>query len=75
VAEGERVYVDEKKGRGATKTTVVRAGETMHGISQREGVKLAKLYKFNDFSVGHQPMVGDEIRLRPVNLIKRVQGK
>jgi hypothetical protein len=75
VAEGERVYVDEKKRRGATKTTLVRVGETMHGISQREQIKLAKLYKFNDFHVGYQPMVGDEIRLRPVSLIKRLQGK
>jgi hypothetical protein len=75
VAEGERVYVDEKKGRGATKTTVVRVGETMHDISQREQMKLAKLYKFNDFPVGYQPMVGDEIRLRRLSLLKRVRGK
>ena len=75
VAEGERVYVDEKKGRGATKTTVVRAGETMHSISQREQIKLAKLYKFNDFPVGYQPMVGDEILLRPKSLLKRMQEK
>ena len=75
VAEGERVYVDEKKGRGATKTTVVRAGETMHRIGQREQMKLAKLYKFNDFPVGYQPMVGDEIRLRPKSILKRMKEK
>ena len=75
VAEGERVYVDEKKGRGATKTTVVRVGETMHSIGQREQMKLAKLYKFNDFPVGYQPMVGDEIRLRPKSILKRIKER
>ena len=59
----------------ATKTTVVRVGETMHSISQREQMKLAKLYKFNDFPVGYQPMVGDEILLRPKSLLKRMQEK
>jgi len=71
VGEGDRVYVDDKKGRGRTKTTVVRVGETMHSISQREQMKLAKLYKFNDFAVGYQPMVGDEIRLRPLGLLQK----
>ena len=38
-------------------------------------MKLAKLYKFNDFPVGYQPMVGDEILLRPKSLLKRMQEK
>jgi len=45
----------------------------MHDISQREQVKLYKLYKFNTFNVGYQPMAGDEIRLRPEGLIKRLR--
>ena len=73
--EGDRIYIDEKKGRGAEKTTTVRQGETMHDISQREQVKLYKLYKFNRFNVGYQPMAGDEIRLRPVGIIERFQGQ
>jgi len=71
--EGDRIYIDEKKGRGAEKTTTVRQGETMHDISQREQVKLYKLYKFNTFNVGYQPMAGDEIRLRPEGLIERLR--
>lgn len=72
---GDRIYIDEKKGRGATKTTLVRTGETLRDISQREQVKLAKIYKYNGFNVGYQPMVGDEIRLRPVGIIERFQGQ
>ena len=72
---GDRIYIDEKRGRGATKTTVVRVGETLHEISQREQVKLPKIYKYNGFNVGYQPMAGDEIRLRPVGIIERLQGK
>ena len=71
--EGDRIYIDEKKGRGSEKTTTVRQGETMHDISQREQVKLYKLYKFNTFNVGYQPMAGDEIRLRPEGLIERLR--
>jgi hypothetical protein len=72
---GDRIYIDEKKGRGATKTTVVRTGETLRDISQREQVKLAKIYKYNGFNVGYQPMVGDEIRLRPIGIIERFKGQ
>lgn len=72
---GDRIYIDEKKGRGATKTTVVRTGETLRDISQREQVKLAKIFKYNGFNVGYQPMVGDEIRLRPVGIIERFKGQ
>lgn len=63
---GDRIYIDEKKRRGATRTTVVRPGETLRDISQREQVKLAKIYKYNGFYVGYQPMVGDEIWLRRI---------
>ncbi len=72
---GDRIYIDEKKGRGATKTTLVRTGETLRDVSQREQVKLAKIYKYNGFNVGYQPMVGDEIRLRPVGIIERFKGQ
>lgn len=72
---GDRIYIDQKKSRGSTKTTVVRPGETLRDISQREQVQLVKLYKYNHFYVGYQPMVGDEIRLRPLGIIERFKPK
>jgi len=75
LSAGDRIYIDVKKGRGITKTTTVKESESLRDISQREQMKLSKIYKFNDFHVGYQPMVGDEIRLRPVGIIERLQGQ
>jgi LysM repeat protein len=61
---GDRLYVDQKKNRGEDKSTVVKVDETMHDISQREQIKLSKLYRINDFKMGYQPMTGDTIFLR-----------
>lgn len=75
LSAGDRIYIDVKKGRGITKTTTVKESESLRDISQREQMKLSKIYKFNDFHVGYQPLVGDEIRLRPVGIIERFQGQ
>lgn len=75
LSAGDRIYIDVKKGRGITKTTTVMESESLRDISQREQMKLSKIYKFNDFHVGYQPLVGDEIKLRPVSIIERFQGQ
>lgn len=72
---GDRIYVDVKKGRGIAKTTTVLEDETLRDISQREQVRLSKIYKFNGFHVGYQPMTGDEIRLRRKGLLERLKRK
>jgi hypothetical protein len=75
LSAGDRIYIDIKKGRGLTKTTTVLESESLRDISQREQMKLSKIYKFNDFHVGYQPLVGDEIRSRPKGLVERLQRK
>ena len=75
LSSGDRIYVDIKKGRGVTKSTTVMESESLRDISQREQMKLSKIYKFNEFHVGYQPMAGEEIRLRPKGLIERIQRK
>lgn len=75
LSAGDRIYVDVKKGRGITKTTTVMESESLRDISQREQMKLSKIYKFNDFHVGYQPMDGDEIRLRPKGLVEGLRRK
>lgn len=72
---GDRIYIDVKKGRGVTKTTTVLESETLRDISQREQVRLAKIYKINGFHVGYQPRTGDEIRLRRYSLPERLKRK
>ena len=63
---GTEVYLASKKGqavRGLDKH-VVEAGETMHSIAQRYGVKLKSLYKLNGMADYDVPREGDIIKLR-----------
>ncbi len=43
---------------------VVKAGQTMHDISQMYGIKLKKLYRLNRMDQGTQPDAGDKLNLR-----------
>lgn len=64
VAEGDKIYVKSKKRKGDSKYYKVGAGETVHSISQKEGVKMAQIYKRNKKPVGWQPRDGETIQLR-----------
>ena len=64
VQPGDKIFVRNKKKKGAQKYYKVAAGETMHSISQKTGVRLKWLYKRNRKSVGWQPQAGETIRLR-----------
>jgi hypothetical protein len=62
--ENSRIFIKPKKCRGSHKIYKVREGETMHSISQQEGIKLRWLYKRNQKNVGWQPKKGDELKLK-----------
>ncbi len=66
LAEGDIVYLHEKKKCAAEKYTVhvVRENDSMHSISQRYGIRLKNLYKLNVKSGEYVPQVGDLIWLR-----------
>ena len=49
----------EKKGK-----YVVKDGDSMHGISQKYGIRLKNLYKMNRKDGEYIPEVGDRLRLR-----------
>lgn len=61
---GDRVYVDYKKSNAQQKWMKVGLGQDMRTISQAYGIKLKKLYKYNDYRVGQQPKVGEQLRLK-----------
>jgi LysM repeat protein len=42
----------------------VQSGDTMHSISHQYGMKLKKLYKFNEMEQGEEAKAGDIIKLR-----------
>lgn len=64
--DGERVYVQPKRNgyRGDRKFHTVKVGETMFDISQQYAVKLSKLLVRNQMAPGHEPAVGELIKLR-----------
>jgi LysM repeat protein len=64
VTPGDRIYIRAKKSQGSNKYYKVKSGDTMHSISQREGITLERLYWRNRKPVGWQPQQGETIRLR-----------
>ncbi|WP_321517717.1 glucosaminidase domain-containing protein [uncultured Bacteroides sp.] len=66
LAEGDIVYLHEKKKHASEKHTVhvVREDDSMHSISQLYGIRLKNLYKLNVKSGEYIPQVGDLIWLR-----------
>lgn len=63
IKEGDLVFIKPKRNHGAEKSYKVKPGDTMWGISQKTGVKLRKLRKFNHFTPGVEPEVGTVLRL------------
>ena len=63
---GSVLYLQPKRNRAARGNDfhTVEAGETMHEISQKYGVKLEKLYSKNRMNYGEQPETGQKIYLR-----------
>ena len=49
----------EKKGK-----YVVKDGDSMHGISQKYGIRLKNLYKMNRKDGEYVPEIGDRLSLR-----------
>lgn len=61
---GQMLYVQPKRNRCSEDKCQVKPGETMHDISQKYGVKLKKLYEYNNMTPGTQPKAGQVIYLR-----------
>jgi hypothetical protein len=64
--KGDIVYLEKKKKKADKPYCehVVQVGESMHGISQRYGIRLQKLYKMNGKDGEYVPIEGDVLRLR-----------
>lgn len=61
---GQMLYIQPKRRKAQDDKCQVRPGQTMHDISQQYGVKLKKLYKYNDMEPGTEPKAGQIIYLR-----------
>lgn len=62
--DGEYVYLQNKKARGDQATYNVQAGESMHDIAQKTGVKVRDLYARNMMKMNEQVYAGEAISLQ-----------
>ncbi len=64
IKEGERIYLQPKRNKGEQDFHIVQSGETMRDISQKHGVKLKKLYKYNNMETSSKVVTGQKIVLK-----------
>lgn len=58
------LFLESKSSKGNVATYKTKAGENMHFIAQKFGIKVKKLYSKNRMQVGEQPKVGRLIYLQ-----------
>ncbi len=68
IQAGDVLYLERKRKKAAKKYKgvphVVEAGESMHDIAQRYGIRLESLYDMNDLPADYAIQVNDRLRVR-----------
>ena len=64
IKAGEVIYLQPKRNRCNTDKYVLTKGESLRDVSQKFGVKLKKLRKYNHLGEGQEPQSGATIQLR-----------
>ncbi len=66
INEFKYIYVQPKRNKAHRKHSIhrVKQGETLHYISQKYGVKMNRLYRYNDLEEGDKLKAGQIIQLR-----------
>lgn len=58
------IYIEKKPKKGAADFHLVAEGETLHDISQQEGIRLESLLEYNHFAKNAKPTAGEKILLK-----------
>ena len=74
---GMIMYLQPKRNKATVDNDfhIVEKGETMHGISQKYGIKLDQLYKLNRMKTGEKPVPGNKLWLRKIRPEEEKTGK
>jgi len=62
--EGQIVFFDKKKTKGSQSTYKANSNDDLYTISQKFGIKISNLYKYNNMEPGDQPREGQIIYLK-----------
>jgi LysM repeat protein len=62
------IFIEKKMKKGGSDLHVVEAGESLHGISQQEGIRLENLLELNHLAKGATVSAGDKLLLRTVSI-------
>ncbi len=64
ITEGQIIYLEPKKRQALVKSYIFDRNDSMYAVSQRFGIKLSHLYKYNGLLPGDEPAPGTTILLR-----------
>lgn len=64
ITEGQILYLEPKKRQAAAASCIMGDSDSMYSVSQRYGIKISYLYKYNGLQPGDQPVSGTTIYLR-----------
>lgn len=69
------LFIEKKQKKGASDTHEVTAGETLHTICQKEGIRLESLLEYNKLKKDSQLSAGQKLYLRSPAEIKNAAAK
>lgn len=69
------LFIEKKQKKGASDMHEVTAGETLHGICQKEGIRLESLLEYNKLKKDSQLSAGQKLYLRSPAEIKNAAAK
>lgn len=69
------LFIERKQKKGAADVHEVSANETLHEISQKEGIRLESLLQYNKLKIDSKLIAGQKIYLRSPTEINRTSAK
>ena len=73
--EDQLIYLEKKQKKGINDFHVAKIGESLHSISQIEGVRLESILQYNNLVKDFKPIEGSKIYLKQMNNIQATANK
>ncbi len=64
IREGDIIYLQPKRNTGTANSYMVKSGDSLRSISQKYGIKMKKLMKYNALDSDRTPPVGSSLKLK-----------